>query len=188
MVKFCPNCGNQMSDNAKFCMECGAKLEDYTSSSSKISDSVIQRSRIGSAGVGSVNISPNIAYSNSENEEDLCPKCGFKMKKSSGNFVGDVIFNGVKIPYSLRIGSDAQSYVCAKCKYKCIFSTTGVNLEVKEIRCICGGDKVYHKGIAHREWMCVKCGRTETQTTFEYEFRDFILPKVLKNEGYDVIL
>ncbi len=29
--KFCPSCGNRMSENAKFCMECGAKMDNYTS-------------------------------------------------------------------------------------------------------------------------------------------------------------
>lgn len=50
MTKFCPDCGNQMSDNAKFCMECGAKLGDYTSGA-KI-EGVIQRSQVGAASVG----------------------------------------------------------------------------------------------------------------------------------------
>ncbi len=29
--RFCPNCGEKMSANAKFCMGCGAKTEDFTS-------------------------------------------------------------------------------------------------------------------------------------------------------------
>lgn len=59
MPKFCPNCGNKMSDNAKFCIECGAKLGDYTSGAG-IKDSVIQRSQVGMASVGKVEISPTI--------------------------------------------------------------------------------------------------------------------------------
>lgn len=32
MPKFCPNCGNSMSDYAQFCMSCGTRLEDFRSS------------------------------------------------------------------------------------------------------------------------------------------------------------
>jgi len=28
--RFCPNCGEKMSANAKFCMGCGAKTEDFS--------------------------------------------------------------------------------------------------------------------------------------------------------------
>ena len=28
-MKYCPNCGAKLSDNAKYCPFCGAKLEDY---------------------------------------------------------------------------------------------------------------------------------------------------------------
>ncbi|MCX9011342.1 MAG: zinc ribbon domain-containing protein [Candidatus Methanoperedens sp.] len=61
MAKFCPNCGNQMSDNAKFCVECGSKLGDYPSGGAGIKDNIIQRSQVGAASVGSVEISPVIS-------------------------------------------------------------------------------------------------------------------------------
>jgi hypothetical protein len=60
MAKFCPKCGNQMSDNSKFCMECGTKLGDYTSGGAEIKDNLIQRSQVGAASVGKVEISPTI--------------------------------------------------------------------------------------------------------------------------------
>jgi uncharacterized membrane protein YvbJ len=70
MTKFCPNCGNNMSDNAKFCMACGAKLSEYTSGGVDLQDSVVQRSQVGAASVGNVNISPVIAgLGNKESEE-----------------------------------------------------------------------------------------------------------------------
>ena len=28
-MRYCPNCGAKLSDNAKYCPFCGAKLEDY---------------------------------------------------------------------------------------------------------------------------------------------------------------
>ncbi len=60
MVKFCPNCGNQMNENAKFCMECGTKIEDTTNRGSEIKDNMIQRSQVGAASVGNIHISPVI--------------------------------------------------------------------------------------------------------------------------------
>lgn len=68
MTKFCPDCGNQMTDNSKFCIECGAKLGDYTSGGAGIKDSVIQRSQVGTASVGNIHISPVIKIeSNNQN-------------------------------------------------------------------------------------------------------------------------
>lgn len=83
-MAFCPKCGNQMGDNAKFCMECGAKLNDYNSGGVNIRDGFVQRSQIGAASVGNINVSPIITTSNnypSIQYSDLCPKCGFRMKK-----------------------------------------------------------------------------------------------------------
>ena len=57
---FCPKCGNQMSDNAKFCMECGANLNDYSNKGLNVEDSIIQRSQVGAAGVGNVNVNPTM--------------------------------------------------------------------------------------------------------------------------------
>ena len=39
---YCPNCGNQLTDNAKFCMECGEKLAKISSNNTKIEDNIIE--------------------------------------------------------------------------------------------------------------------------------------------------
>ena len=59
-MAFCPDCGNQMSENAKFCMECGAKLNDYSSNGINVEDSIIQRSQVGAASVGNINVNPKM--------------------------------------------------------------------------------------------------------------------------------
>ncbi|MCD4766046.1 MAG: zinc ribbon domain-containing protein [Methanosarcinales archaeon] len=60
-VKVCPKCGNEISVSSKFCDECGTNIEKYSSSVNlNLNDSVIQRSQIGAASVGNVNIQPNI--------------------------------------------------------------------------------------------------------------------------------
>jgi len=60
-VKICPKCGNEISVSSKFCDECGTNIEKYSSSVNlNLNDSVIQRSQIGAASVGNVNIQPNI--------------------------------------------------------------------------------------------------------------------------------
>ena len=60
-VKVCPKCGNEMSVSSKFCDECGTNIEKYSSSVNlNLNDNVIQRSQIGAASVGNVNIQPNI--------------------------------------------------------------------------------------------------------------------------------
>ena len=76
MTKFCPNCGNRMSNSAKFCMECGAQLSDYTSGGVEIDDSVVQRSQVGAASVGNLNISPVISPTMAQTFEfPRCPNC-----------------------------------------------------------------------------------------------------------------
>ncbi len=75
MPKFCPNCGNQMSDNANFCLKCGANLSDYSSGDSSISDSVIQRSQVGQASVGSVEVSPTMTQQ-AVSFQNACTECG----------------------------------------------------------------------------------------------------------------
>ena len=76
MTKFCPNCGNRMSNSAKFCMECGAQLSDYTSGGVEIDDSVVQRSQVGAASVGNLNISPVISATMAQTFEfPRCPNC-----------------------------------------------------------------------------------------------------------------
>jgi ribosomal protein S27E len=65
-----------MSDNAKFCMECGAKLSDYMSGGIDIDDSVVQRSQMGAASVGNVNIQPVISPTMAQTFEfPRCPYC-----------------------------------------------------------------------------------------------------------------
>jgi len=60
-VKVCPKCGNEISVSSKFCDECGTNIEKYSSSVNlNLNDNVIQRSQIGAASVGNVNIQPNI--------------------------------------------------------------------------------------------------------------------------------
>lgn len=70
MTKFCPNCGNKMGDNAKFCEGCGTELSDLTSGGVRVHDSVVQRSQVGAASVGNVNISPIIAPTLEVKKED----------------------------------------------------------------------------------------------------------------------
>jgi formylglycine-generating enzyme required for sulfatase activity len=63
-----------MNDNAKFCAECGAQLSDYTSGGIAIDDSVVQRSQMGAASVGNVNISPVISPTMTQTIP-CCPNC-----------------------------------------------------------------------------------------------------------------
>ncbi len=56
-TKLCTKCGFETSLNSKFCEECGAKIDIISSSSSlNLSDNMIQRSQIGAASVGNINI------------------------------------------------------------------------------------------------------------------------------------
>lgn len=74
MTKYCPKCGSEMSDNAQFCMGCGAKLSDYSfKEGHKMSDNVINRSQVGQASVGNVNISPRM---NQTSYQNACTTCG----------------------------------------------------------------------------------------------------------------
>ncbi len=59
-MKFCPNCGCEIIDNTKFCTKCGAKLSDF-SDEANLKENVVQRSQVGAASVGNINISPVIA-------------------------------------------------------------------------------------------------------------------------------
>jgi len=60
-VKVCPKCGNEISVSSKFCDECGTNIKKHSSSVNlNLNDNVIQRSQIGAASVGNVNIQPNI--------------------------------------------------------------------------------------------------------------------------------
>jgi len=124
MSKFCPKCGNQMSDNAKFCMECGTNLEDYTSGGVEIKDNVIQRSQIGTSSVGTVAISPEIFLNESTTQDGLCPKCGFKMieQKPFSFFMPCEDFGliiDVKSPYK----NGQVGYLCPKCSYKFLINS-----------------------------------------------------------------
>lgn len=58
-AKYCTICGNEINPSTKFCDECGTKIGKLTSSVN-FNDNVIQRSQIGAASVGNVNIQPNI--------------------------------------------------------------------------------------------------------------------------------
>lgn len=95
MAKFCPNCGNQMSENVKFCMECGTKLGDYTSSGAEIKDSMIHRSQIGAASVGNIHISPVIKIE-SEKQDSLEKQIAFEKRETKSKnkvyIIGFMIF------------------------------------------------------------------------------------------------
>ena len=54
---FCPECGEEISDNSKYCKECGAEMKNYEISKSDI------------------NVSANELLDNKK-EEVKCPKCG----------------------------------------------------------------------------------------------------------------
>jgi ferredoxin-like protein FixX len=71
-VKICPKCGNEISVSSKFCDECGTNIEKYSSSVNlNLNDNVIQRSQIGAASVGNVNIQPNIIIPEKNNNSYL---------------------------------------------------------------------------------------------------------------------
>ena len=71
-VKVCPNCGNEISSSSKFCDECGTNIEKHSSSVNlNLNDNVIQRSQIGAASVGNVNIQPNIIIPEKNNNSYL---------------------------------------------------------------------------------------------------------------------
>ena len=71
-VEVCPNCGNEISSSSKFCDECGTKIEKHSSSvNQNFNDNVIQRSQIGAASVGNVNIQPNIIIPEKNNNSHL---------------------------------------------------------------------------------------------------------------------
>ena len=71
-VKVCPKCGNEISRLSKYCYECGTKIEKHSSSVNlNLNDNVIQRSQIGAASVGNVNIQPNIIIPEKNNNSYL---------------------------------------------------------------------------------------------------------------------
>ena len=60
-LKFCSKCGNETNGTTKFCNECGTKIGSNDNSVNlNLNDNLIQRSQIGAASVGNVNIQPNI--------------------------------------------------------------------------------------------------------------------------------
>ena len=83
---FCPDCGNQMSDNAKFCIECGSKLQKNSNNNVRIEENVIQRSKIGSANVGSIEINPTVTQD--LNSGFVCGECGLSSVIGSCDICG----------------------------------------------------------------------------------------------------
>lgn len=190
---FCPSCGNQMSDNAKFCMECGAKLTDFSSGGVKINDNVIQKSQVGVASVGNVNISPVISnYNDSslvKSDKDLCPKCGFKMKIVNDKFkVAEAYCNDIIV--AIYAEGQKLGQLCIKCGYKYLDDPKFIS------KCYCLDEYfIYRKeaGMLSSGGMkCTKCGKWWSHDEF-MEKTTICLKKVdLKNElinlGWDVKL
>lgn len=118
MSKFCPNCGNQMGDNAKFCMECGAKLGDYTSGGIGIKDNVIQRSRIGSGSVGNVEISPTINATATAAAGYACRLCGSPAAGKCGFYTCGKCLKKVYLVEDIIIATKEEvgaSFLCKEC-------------------------------------------------------------------------
>jgi len=165
-----------MSDNAKFCMECGVNLSDFSSSGVKVRESV-----------GSVNISPTFMSSNSELDEDICPKCGFKMKEVSGKYKDSLDVNDIDIKYEVYIRTDA--YVCPKCKYKCLYSEKGVRFSVTSKKCLCGEVLTYQEGVwpFDNKVYCKKCGSNSNgYSPFQRKWEERIpVKRALKNIGWE---
>lgn len=204
MTKFCPNCGNKMSDNVKFCMECGAKLSEYTSSGVDMHDSVVQRSQVGAASVGNVNISPVIAgFGNKESEEastvEKCPKCGSAMREITGVTTHEISYGHIKTILTMH-HKFCDSYICPKCRYKRIYSLEIVRYGLyregggiylgngRRICPECGGDVKPDSN--YRYYVCERCkwrDRNDDKCTEEHWEKLIPLKQALQLAGYDVL-
>lgn len=91
-MAFCPNCGNQMSDNAKFCMDCGVKL-DNSSCGLSIEGNDIQRSQIGTASGGN-------EFNEENSEEARIKRKYFKLMIIGIIFKLPLIFFAIKQIYA----------------------------------------------------------------------------------------
>ena len=194
MVLFCPNCGKQMNDDARFCMGCGANLGNYIHSGVDINNNVIQRSQVGVASVGNVNISPSFSMGNKA-QKDLCPKCGFQMKKQSGNVKGSTIVNGARIDYAIVLyvyhQNENTAFLCPKCHYKCISSNFAIATHDIKM-CFCGGNLVekeegiFYKSTNH---ICQKCGKKQNILWWRKSWENALSAKeLLTAHGWDVLI
>ena len=120
-MAFCPNCGNQMSDNAMFCLKCGAKLSDYSGGGSSISDSVVQRSHTATGGRDVVQAGGNIQIIQAKTSNDRCGICGKSLTSNTNSYIcgscnrticsscmGGIIYSGVKIKNGVEYWLDTQ--------------------------------------------------------------------------------
>ena len=93
-MKYCPNCGAKLSDNAKFCPVCGAKLDDYViyeNPEVEVSNDIVCR-HCGKAKLMLVDAESDIPLY-------MCPHCGW--------YYGDFLGIGRPIYYDsihLKIG------------------------------------------------------------------------------------
>lgn len=114
---FCPNCGSQISDNAKFCSSCGAKISEFLTESTVEADA---QETVANAAV----------EANTEIEADKEPE---RVKNNTlGDKVIDVInskLNGKKFE-TIRISMEDMTSLIQKL----FLSTTSDPAEIKKIK------------------------------------------------------
>lgn len=212
MPKFCPNCGNQMSDNAKFCLECGARLEDYSSGCAEIKDNVIQRSQVGAASVGKVEISPTINATATAAGGYVCRICGApattKCRHCKTYICGRCLkkayyvqqedhwglFKGGKYikPKTIKqIISQNPSFFCKECfdtRVDCNVISVGVQggyfSENELLDGICANCKSF---LAH--YRCERCGKmfcAECDKNNDYRVQNHVCPFCKNDIKYDL--
>jgi Zn-finger nucleic acid-binding protein len=166
-----------MYDNAKFCMECGAKLSEYTSVHPELNDNIIQRSAVGAASVGNVNISA-FDKSRASKTGDICPNCGFEMKDSQGGYdyvMKYKVKNGNIVDVKTKIGINGK--ICPKCKYKCVYSANAINIYPTYVEMCpsCGGGIDWGAcAVWNKKVRCTKCGKKYDKSD-EYDDFNFSL-------------
>jgi cytoskeletal protein RodZ len=96
-MTFCPSCGNETKENTKFCVVCGAEISDHDDDGVSVKDNVVQRSQVGAASVGNIQISPIIAPSFNVERKDSHFNRSLKIKFVIISLLLIILISGVLI-------------------------------------------------------------------------------------------